>query len=99
MPNPDWNQEEIVVVIDAYFGMLGDQIAGRSIVKARVIRDLKDGPLMGRTLKSIQYKMQNITAILRQASLPFVKGLSPKANVQQALRTRVHDFARQRHLA
>src|SRR5438874_927125 len=97
--NIDWNQNEIDAAVEAYFVMLGDQISGRHIVKARVMRALKDGPLTRRTLKSIEYKLCNVTAILRQASLPSVEGLSPKAHVQQALRTRVHEVARERHLA
>ena len=98
MPGQDWNQSEINAVVDAYFGMLGEQIAGRRIIKANVIRALKSGALSNRSVGSIGLKLSNISAVLRQAELPWVRGFAPRSHFQQALRKRVHDVASERHL-
>ena len=80
-----WSSEEVRVVVDAYFWMLGEEIAGRSYVKTHLYQRLHDESLPNRSLKAIERKCQNVSAVMESHNLPWVKGLAPLRNVQTDL--------------
>ncbi len=62
-------------------GMLRDEQAGRSINKAAVRRSLVAGPLAERGEASVEFRMQNISAVLQGMNRPWIVGYKPAANV------------------
>jgi hypothetical protein len=78
-----WSDDEIDAIIADYFAMLGNEIAGRPYVKshhsAALMRQI------GRTHRSVEFKHQNISAVLEELGLPWIPGYKPKRNYQRAL--------------
>lgn len=95
----DWNRAEIEAVTDGYMWMLGEQIAGRTYVKADAVKHLRYGALHRRTVGSVERKLSNISAILRDAGAPTVRGYRAQTHVQSALRAHVLKIAERRGLA
>jgi hypothetical protein len=81
----DWSEEDNQIVIDAYFDMLHRDRVGRPFNKAEVNRTVQ-AQLPGRTRGSIEYKFQNISAVLDEAGHPYVTGYKPYRNYQESLR-------------
>ncbi len=92
MPEP-WSENEIDAVVAAYFQMLHMELDGRVYKKADINRKLRDGILSKRSKGSVEFKFGNISAVLREAGLPWVQGYKPYSNVQQALRESVIEAA------
>lgn len=88
MSTPRWSDDENDVVIDAYFQMLTWERIGREFVKADVNRSVQQ-QLPGRSRGSIEFKFQNISAVLNDAGYDFIDGYKPLANYQDALAERV----------
>lgn len=78
-----WTYDELKAATVAYLGMLADELDGKPINKAAVRRSLKEEgePLHGRSDASIEYRMQNISAVLEGLGLPRIKGYRPAKNV------------------
>lgn len=75
------------MVVAAYLRMLECELRSEPYNKAetnRVVRERID-----RTKGSIEYKFQNVSAVLRDMRYPFVAGYKPAVNVQESLRTAV----------
>ncbi len=79
----DWTKSEIDAVVADYFGMLGDELAGRPFVKLARYRSLAER--IPRNIKSIERKHQNISAIMIGFGQPWVTGLKPAKHYQNAL--------------
>lgn len=79
----DWTQSELDLIVADYFAMLADDIAGRHYVKAQHNRVLQEST--GRTKGSIEFKHQNISAVLRLLGQPVITGYLPAWNLQRAL--------------
>ncbi|MFP4003879.1 MAG: DUF3883 domain-containing protein [Alphaproteobacteria bacterium] len=78
-----WSEREIDLIVADYFAMLGDELAGRPYVKAQHNAALQK--LIGRSHKSVEFKHQNISAVLELLGLPWIEGYKPKRNFQRAL--------------
>ncbi|MBC7285569.1 hypothetical protein [Hoeflea sp.] len=63
MSNGPWTDEENDLIVADYFAMLVDDLAGKRLNKAASYRQLADG--MDRSAKAIEYKHQNISAVLK----------------------------------
>lgn len=63
--------------------MLGDEFAGRPYVKLRHCKALMD--LTGRSYRSVEFKHQNISAVLDELGMPWIPGYRPKENYQNAI--------------
>ncbi len=63
--------------------MLMIELGGGTVVKAERNRALQ--ALTGRSHGSIEYKHQNISAVLAEFGLPFIRGYKPAKNYQRAL--------------
>lgn len=66
-----------------YFAMMADEVAGRPYNKREHNRALQ--ALTGRSAGSIEFKHQNISAVLSELGLPWLRGYKPRANYQDAL--------------
>src|SRR5215831_779988 len=78
-----WSPEELDAIVLDYFSMLADELAGRPYVKARHNAALM--ARIGRTHRSVEFKHQNISAVLDELGLPWIRGYIPKRNYQGAI--------------
>lgn len=87
-----WSEAELKACVEAYIGMLGDEQAGRSINKAAVRRSLVAGPLAERGEASVEFRMQNISAVLQGMNRPWIVGYKPAENVGPTNRDRIASY-------
>jgi hypothetical protein len=79
----DWTKSELRLIVGDYFSMLDDELNGRTYSKTDHRNDL--GNVLRRSEGSIERKHHNISAVLHQLGLPWVRGYKPLANFQDAL--------------
>lgn len=79
----DWTDQENDLIVADYFAMLMDDLARRPYNKAEHNRNLQ--ARIGRSRTSIEYKHQNISAILLSLSEDWIPGYKPAFNFQMAL--------------
>lgn len=79
----DWTDEQNDVIVADYFAMLAADIVGRSYSKAAHNRQLQ--AMIGRPRGSIEYKHQNISAVLKGLGEDWVQGYKPAFNFQASL--------------
>lgn len=86
-----WTAEEVECLVFCYFWMLDEEEAGRSFKKAALFKSLADGVLTvnRRSAKAAERKSMNVSAVLDEVGVPFVKGLLPDRHYQGFLRKRV----------
>lgn len=78
-----WSDPEIDLIIVDYLAMLADELAGRSFNKAERNRALQT--LIPRGRGSIEFKHQNISAVMLGLGQPWIEGYKPASNFQLAL--------------
>lgn len=86
----DWNEQEIDLIVADYFAMLDMQLNGTPYVKAHHNAALQEQT--GRSKGSIEFKHQNISAVLEALERPWIPGYKPMRNFQHALLKGVEDF-------
>lgn len=79
----DWTDAENDAVVADYFSMLTDELAGRPYSKTDHRRRLQ--LLIGRGEGSIEFKHQNVSAVLMALGEVWIRGYKPKVNFQDAL--------------
>lgn len=79
----DWQNWELDIIVADYFAMLQSDLAGLPYVKAVHRRQLQS--VIKRSEGSIEFKYQNISAVLDQLGSPWVFGYKPARNFQNAL--------------
>lgn len=79
----DWTTHEIDLIVADYFAMLVKELAGQPFKKAEHRRALID--TIARSEGSIEFKHQNISAVMLGLGQPWIEGYKPKANFQGAL--------------
>lgn len=80
----DWSRTEVQATVSSYFEMLTRELRGEDYTKAEHRRRLH--PLLeGRTEGAIEYKYQNISAVLIDLGFPYVAGYKPARNYQRLL--------------
>ncbi len=93
MPIP-WSNTEVQLIIADYFNMLSAELKGEEYSKAAHRRALL--PLLAnRSDGSVEFKHQNISAVLVELGQPFIKGYLPRFNYQQILKEAVIDYLQQ----
>ncbi|MGE7154127.1 hypothetical protein ACQKJ1_10325 [Methylorubrum rhodesianum] len=95
LPNPaqsgtDWSLEEVAAVVTDYFAMFADEVAGRPYNKREHNRALQ--AVTGRSAGSIEFKHQNISAVLAELGLPWLRGHKPRFNYQDALVAEIEGY-------
>ncbi len=77
----EWTDDELEETVKAYLWMLEQETAGKPYSKSGVNKTLRDGKLSKRTKGSIEYRMQNISAVLDDLCMPRIQGYLPAKNV------------------
>lgn len=83
----DWTEAEVAAVVASYFGMLRLELAGVRFNKSEENRKLQEA--IGRSKGSIEFKHQNISAVVIEAKGIPIDGYKPMNNVQELLRVEV----------
>lgn len=79
----EWQDDELDAIVADYFVMLEEDLSGRHYVKSKHSRALM--ARIGRTHRSVEFKHQNISAVLDELGLPWIPGYMPKRNYQNAI--------------
>jgi hypothetical protein len=78
-----WQDDDLDAIVEDYFEMLLADLEGKTYVKAHHGSALMEK--IGRTHKAVEFKHQNISAVLDELGLPWIPGYIPKRNYQQAI--------------
>jgi hypothetical protein len=78
-----WQDDELDAIIADYFAMLSADLVGQPYVKSKHSATLMEQ--IGRTHRSVEFKHQNISAVLDELGLPWIPGYIPKRNYQSAI--------------
>ena len=78
-----WTNVENELVVEHYFDMLVADISGKHYKKSEHNRKLQS--LIDRTIKAIEYKHQNISAILKGLGEIWLRGYAPTIHFQTSL--------------
>lgn len=84
-----WSDTELAATIKAYLRMLYAELNGLAYNKAAVNRELRDGPLVGRSQGSIEFRMQNISAALYELKMPYIAGYLPARNIGSVVKEKM----------
>jgi hypothetical protein len=89
--NEDWTKAEVASIVQDYFSMFHFELDGQQYNKTAHRRILL--PLLNnRSNGSIEFKHQNISAVLANMGQPYIKGYKPRDNYQQILEDEVAKF-------
>ena len=80
----DWSADEVRLIVADYFDMLGLDLADRPFSKAEHNQTLRER-LSDRSKGSVEFKHQNIGAVLLEMGLPYIDGYKPARNYQKRL--------------
>ena len=83
MASEDWSDGQNDAIVADYFAMLADDVAGKPYNKAEHNRALQSK--IGRGKGSIEFKHQNISAVLKGLGEDWITGYKPAFNFQGAL--------------
>ncbi len=78
-----WSDWELDAIVADYFAMLTNELARQPYVKSHHSAALM--AQIGRTHPSVEFKHQNISAVLEELGLPWIPGYKPKRNYQSAI--------------
>jgi hypothetical protein len=78
-----WTPEQNKIIVEDYFDMLAMEIEGQTFNKAAHNRQLQQQ--IGKSRGSIEYKHQNISAVLYKLGMQFINGYKPMFNIQNSL--------------
>lgn len=94
-----WNWLETEAAVQDYFAMLSKELKGEKYNKSDHRRALAN-KLNGRSKGAIEFKHQNISAVLLELGQPYISGYKPAMNIQGQLRNVVlaHLAAHQKQL-
>lgn len=83
MSTGPWTDHENDLIVADYFAMLADDLSGRSYNKAAHNRRLQEQ--IDRSRPSIEFKHQNISAVLKGLGEDWIPGYKPAFNFQMSL--------------
>lgn len=84
-----WTPEELLASVYGYWQMLQMELRGERFVKSDQVEQLRLGPLAARTHASVEYRMQNISAVLESIGRPYIQGYKPAKNVGAGPRAQI----------
>jgi hypothetical protein len=87
----NWNEIEVELIIAGYFSMLTEELKGNRVNKTQHRRNLHK-LLNNRSEGSIEFKHQNISAVLVNLGQPFINGYKPRYNYQKILEDKVIEY-------
>lgn len=88
MERSDWSDAENDLIVADYFAMLDRDLAGEPYNKAEHRRRLR-AALSGRSDGSVEFKHQNISAVLKGLGEAWITGYKPAFNFQSSLENAV----------
>ena len=91
MATADWSREEVEATVADYFAMLARELGGHLVNKAEHNRHLRR-VLQNRSKGSVEFKHQNISAVLILHGYPYVDGYKPRFNFQSLLEQVVLEY-------
>ena len=86
----DWTPAELKAAVDAYLDMQRNARMGLPMVKKQYYRDLHQR--FGRTEKSYEYRMQNISYVFSLMGREWLPGLKPAKNVGASVAPQIEAF-------
>jgi hypothetical protein len=86
----DWQDGELDVIVADYFAMLVSDLSGQPYVKFR--HNAAIMAQIGRTQGSVEFKHQNISAVLDELGMPWIPGYKPRSNYQNAILDAIDRF-------
>lgn len=86
----DWTRVEVELTVADYLDMLALEAKGIPFKKSEHNRQLRTR-LRARSKSSIEFKHQNISAVLDELNLPHIRGYTPMTNIQDLLREVVRE--------
>jgi hypothetical protein len=78
-----WQDDELDMIVSDYFSMLAAELSGREYIKSRHSAALM--AKIDRSHRSVEFKHQNISAVLDKLGMPWIPGYKPKLNFQNAI--------------
>jgi hypothetical protein len=78
-----WQGDELDLIVADYFAMLCADLSGQAYVKSRHSSALM--AKIDRSHRSVEFKHQNISAVLDELGMPWIPGYKPKFNFQNAI--------------
>ena len=90
MPSRDWSEAEVEAAVADYLDMLAREVRGEQFNKAQHNRALQ-ARLDGRSKGAVEFKHQNISAVLIAEGFPYIDGYKPRRNLQAELRKAVRE--------
>jgi hypothetical protein len=78
-----WNDDELDAIVADYFSMLKAELSRQPYIKSHHSAVLMKQ--IGRTHRSVEFKHQNISAVLEEMGLPWIVGYKPKRNFQASI--------------
>ena len=90
MPSRDWTRAEVEAAVADYLDMLAREVRGETFNKAQHNRALQER-LDGRSKGAVEFKHQNISAVLIAEGFPYIDGYKPRRNLQAELRKTVRE--------
>jgi hypothetical protein len=78
----DWSDSEVKLIVADYFAMLSDELLAKKYNKTWH-RNALHPLLSNRTTTAIEFKHQNISAVLAEMNIPFIKGYLPRNQFQR----------------
>lgn len=83
-----WSDNELTIIVSDYLDMLKQELDGKPVNKTDHRARIK--PLLdSRSDGSIEFKHQNISAVMIRSGRPYIKGYKPRWNYQVALEDEV----------
>lgn len=86
----DWTREENEFIVARYVELLEQELAHQPTRKSVVNRRVQDAT--GRGRGAVEYKFQNVSAVLYELRAPWVEGYKPAFNYQADLAQVVEDY-------
>lgn len=84
----DWSSAEVTATVADYLAMLESELRGERYSKREHNRRLQT-VLKSRSAGAIEFKHQNISAVMIELGFPYIDGYKPLANYQELLRTEI----------
>jgi hypothetical protein len=78
-----WQDDELDAIVGDYFAMLALELEEQPYTKSKHSAALMGR--IGRSHRSVEFKHQNISAVLDELGMPWIKGYRPKLNYQNAI--------------
>jgi hypothetical protein len=85
----EWSAAEVRAAVSDYLEMLAAETAGQPYSKAEHRRRLLAKLSPGRTLQAIEFKHANISAVMIELGLPYIRGYKPRGNYQAELASEI----------